>query len=477
MTATPLDRLPIDADARSRRAEALFEEQRLSLFRRADRLFAGLMVAQWVFGVGIALVSSPFTWSGGERSLHPHVLTAVLLGGAVSGLPFALALLRPGATSTRMVIAVAQVLWSALLIHLTGGRIETHFHVFGSLAFLAFYRDWRVLLLATVVVAGDHLLRGMLWPETVYGLANPEWWRFIEHAAWVVFEDIVLVLGSAHSIKEMRAMAQRQAEVEVLSESLAHSEQEKSRALDVALADLERTHQHVLRSEKLAAVGQLAASVGHELRNPLSAVRNAAAYIGKRLKDPNGAADPKVFQFLGIMDRELAASARIISDLLDFARERAPSFQPCPLRPLVDEAVGLVPAGHVRIDNRVPTDLPVPELDRDQFRQILINLLQNAVEAMPPERTDGLITIAAEIAPATGLCLRVQDNGAGIPVDAAARIFEPLFTTKTKGTGLGLAVVSNMVKGHGGTIRVDNQPGGGASFTLELPARLARDVA
>jgi signal transduction histidine kinase len=462
----------------AQRASDLFEEQRRAVYQRGDRLFAGLMVGQWLFAIGMAVVFSPYAWSGKVPSVHVHVYAAILLGGAISSLPIALALLWPGRLATRLVIAVAQVLWSALLIHLSGGRIETHFHVFGSLAFLAFYRDWRVLAIATVVVAGDHLLRGIMWSESVYGIINPEWWRFLEHAGWVIFEDSILVLGIADSIKEMRAVARRQAEVEGLSERLALSEADKSRALDTALSDLERSHQVVLKSEKLAAVGQLAASVGHELRNPLTAVRNAASFLTRRLKDPAGAADPKVPQFLGIIDRELNVSAKIISDLLDFAREREPSLQPCPLHPLVDEAIGLIHAGSVRILNEIPEDMPAPNLDRDQFRQVVLNLVQNAVEAMPAERTSGgVVTIRAEPGTPSGVKLAVVDNGAGIPHEAKARIFEPLFTTKTKGTGLGLAIVANMVRAHGGTIRVDSQPGHGSSFIIDLPMALARDVA
>ena len=87
------------------------------------------------------------------------------------------------------------MLMGALLIHLTGGRIETHFHVFGSLAFLAFYRDWRVLIPATIVVALDHMLRGFFWPQSVYGVLVASQWRWLEHAAWVVFEDVFLVVS------------------------------------------------------------------------------------------------------------------------------------------------------------------------------------------------------------------------------------------------------------------------------------------
>lgn len=97
-----------------------------------------------------------------------------MVGGIISLFPALLGLFRPGRPSTRYTIAVAQMLMGALLIHLTGGRLETHFHVFGSLAFLAFYRDWRVLVPATIVVALDHLLRGAFWPQSVYGVEGVE---------------------------------------------------------------------------------------------------------------------------------------------------------------------------------------------------------------------------------------------------------------------------------------------------------------
>jgi PAS domain S-box-containing protein len=96
----------------------------------------------------------------------------------------------------------------------TGGRIETHFHVFGSLAFLAFYRDWKVVVTATLVVVADHLARGLLWPDSVYGTQNPEWWRFLEHAGWVVFEDIVLVYACIRQLADRRRAAEHEAALE-----------------------------------------------------------------------------------------------------------------------------------------------------------------------------------------------------------------------------------------------------------------------
>jgi hypothetical protein len=202
-----------------RRAQQRFEVERLRLLISTDRLFGALMVVQWIFAIAIALVFSPYAWEGRERAVHPHVWTAILLGGAISGLPLLLIARRPGAALTRHVVAAAQMLWSALLIHLTGGRIETHFHVFASLGILAGYRSWPVLVTATVVVAGDHIVRGLLWPESVYGIVNPEWWRFLEHAFWVVFANAFLVVQCLRGMRDMRAIAERGAELEALAEN------------------------------------------------------------------------------------------------------------------------------------------------------------------------------------------------------------------------------------------------------------------
>ena len=161
-----------------------------------------------------ALWVSPLAWEGPVSRTHLHVWAAIVLGGIISLFPALLGLLRPGLPSTRYTIATAQMLMGALLIHLTGGRIETHFHVFGSLAFLAFYRDWRVLVPATIVVALDHMLRGIFWPQSVYGVLVASQWRWLEHAAWVIFEDIFLVVSCLRSVAEMRQRADRTAALE-----------------------------------------------------------------------------------------------------------------------------------------------------------------------------------------------------------------------------------------------------------------------
>jgi len=132
------------------------------------------------------------------------------------------------------------------LIHLTGGRIETHFHIFGSLAFLAFYRDWRVLVPATVIVAGDHFFRGIYWPQSVYGVLAASPWRWVEHAFWVLFEDVFLVISMRQSVEEMLRIAKREAQREATNEEI--------KAREMALRVSEEKYRHIVNAAADAIV-------------------------------------------------------------------------------------------------------------------------------------------------------------------------------------------------------------------------------
>jgi methyl-accepting chemotaxis protein len=202
------------------RALTHFHKQLDTNYREIDRLFGMLMIFQWFVGLAFALFVFPNRWP--EETLpaqHPFLL-AFLLGGLLTGVPVFFAFTQPGALLTRRVIAVSQMLMGALLIHLTGGRIETHFHVFGSLAFLAFYRDWSLLVIGTVIVAVDHLIRGFFLPQSVYGIHDASHWRWLEHAAWVIFEDVILIKSCLRGRQEMITVAERQAELEEIMENV-----------------------------------------------------------------------------------------------------------------------------------------------------------------------------------------------------------------------------------------------------------------
>jgi signal transduction histidine kinase len=429
---------PVDA-----RVAALFDQRFVESAQRTDRMLRMLLVIQWIVASGFSVLVSPLAWAGRNAEPHIHVYAAVLLGGLITLFPVLLVQRFPGTVASRVSLACGQMLWSALLIHLTGGRIETHFHIFGSLAFLAFYRDYKLLVPATVVVAADHFIRGLVWPESIYGITNPEWWRFIEHAGWVVFIDIFLIYNCIKSRGEL----------------LEHCEQQ------IALEDAADS---ASRMEKLAAVGQLAASVGHELRNPLAAIRNAHTFIGRKL-ERLGVADEKINQFMLLMERELDASGKIIANLLDFSRPKEPTRSACGLRPLIAEAVSVVPPlPHVQIVNDVPADLPVLDVDKDQLRQVFVNLIQNASEAISKD-VAGRVELTAELVGERLVRVTIKDNGPGIPIEQQAKIFQPLFSTKVKGTGLGLAVTRGIIERHGGVIRVHSDGSCGTTFEVDLP--------
>jgi two-component system, sensor histidine kinase and response regulator len=207
-------------DAIAARAQEYFVSQQNSIYRHTDALFARLLVIQWFAGIAIALWISPSAWVGTTSEIHPHVWAAILLGGVVCSCPLLLIWKWPDYVLTRHMVAIAQMFTSALLIHLTGGRIETHFHVFGSLAFLAFYRDWRVLVTGSAVVVIDHLLRGAFWPESVFGVHLAGFERALEHGGWVLFEDFFLFLAIRQSLREMRHVAAHQAELEALNTAI-----------------------------------------------------------------------------------------------------------------------------------------------------------------------------------------------------------------------------------------------------------------
>jgi signal transduction histidine kinase len=148
---------------------------------------------------------------------------------------------------------------------------------------------------------------------------------------------------------------------------------------------------------------------------------------------------------------------------------------PCPLRPLVEEVVSITPKGRVEVRNEVPEDLPVPDLDRDQVREVLITLVQNAVEALPTG--GGEVMVGAEGGTDQPWRIFVRDNGPGIPPEVAGRIFDPLFSTSAKGSGLRLAIAANVVTRHHGRIAVESTPGKGTMFVIEIPAGDVRQAA
>ncbi|MBV9999606.1 MAG: hypothetical protein JO015_10905 [Verrucomicrobia bacterium] len=191
-------------------AEGLFRREELRLRIRAEEHFFWMFLIQWIAGIIVCGWVSPLAWEATQASLHDRLIIPVGLGGLLVGTPMALIRFFPGVWFTRHVVAAAQMLFGALLIQATGGRVETHFHVFGSLAFLAFYRDPWVLLTATVTAGLDQGLRSLFWPESAFGVATGSFGHALEHVCWMLFEDTFLFSSIALSRREMSRLAREE---------------------------------------------------------------------------------------------------------------------------------------------------------------------------------------------------------------------------------------------------------------------------
>ncbi|HYF50363.1 MAG TPA: ATP-binding protein [Planctomycetota bacterium] len=431
------------------RVEQLFSQHLHAIHVRTDRLFAMIMGLQWLGAIFAALIISPRAWEGSQYQTHVHVYAALFLGGAIVSLPIALALLCPGKLLTRHVVAIGQMLMSALLIHLTGGRIETHFHVFGSLAFLAFYRDWRVLVSASIVVAVDHYLRGAYWPISVYGVVAAGQWRWLEHVWWVVFEDVFLFMAISQSIQEMRAMAERQARVEY------------------ALVEAENANR---------AKDEFLATLSHELRTPMTSLFGWTDILRKN----ENRDEATLTRGLGVIDRNLRALMRLIEDLLDVSRIVAGKFaletKPILLNTVVENAVESIrPAAEgksIELSLEMRADIVV-QGDAPRLQQVIWNLLSNAVKFTPKH---GKVCLRAELSGGQAM-LTVSDTGKGMPAEFLPHIFKRFqqadgsITRASGGLGLGLAIVRHIVELHGGSVKAASAgPGQGSVFTVALPA-------
>jgi PAS domain S-box-containing protein len=232
--------------------------------------------------------------------------------------------------------------------------------------------------------------------------------------------------------------------------------------------ELRDAQEELLRKERLAILGQLAGGVGHELRNPLGALKNAAYFLNMVIEEP----EPEVKETLEILEREVGTSERIISSLLDFARARAPVRRKVDINDIVQEALSRASVPEkVEVISQLDETLPAILADPDQLGQVFGNIILNGIQAMP--EGGRLVVQTSEVSekpPRSGwVAVSFADTGVGILEENLGKLFEPLFTTKAKGIGLGLAVTRTLVEGHGGTIEVQSEVGKGSTFTVRLP--------
>src|SRR4051794_17677522 len=273
----------------------------------------------------------------------------------------------------------------------------------------------------------------------------------------------------AHSFEVMRErLRSALAEINEFTLSLENKVEERTRQLQAAQKKL-------LHSDRLASLGQLSASVAHEINNPIAGVLNLSMLLQRMLK-ADGVPPERIEEFrkyLGQVTSETGRVGRIVSDLLAFSRRSKPQRAPADLNRIVRSTLSLVQhkmkLSNVEVETRHREDLPAISCDASQIQQVVVNLALNAAEATQskPKRRVSLATASEN----GNVILTVSDNGEGILPENLAKIFDPFFTTKPegKGVGLGLAVSYGIIQAHGGDIEVKSQPGEGTTFTVSLP--------
>ena len=241
-----------------------------------------------------------------------------------------------------------------------------------------------------------------------------------------------------------------------------------SRQVDLKTEELLESQERLLRSERFAAVGEAAAYVSHEIKNPLMVIGGMASQVERRMAE-----DPAAQEKLRIIQTEVKRLESFLGELRDFLRPVQPNKQEIDLNQVIREVKALMEEAirekGIRLEDRLHPDLPPVEADPNQLKQVLLNLVKNALEATEDQ---GAILVSSGTDD-DWVWFSVQDTGKGMSVEVQEKIFHPFYTTKEKGTGLGLAVINKIVTDHHGTITVSSAAGSGSTFTVRLPKKAA----
>ncbi len=267
-----------------------------------------------------------------------------------------------------------------------------------------------------------------------------------------------------------KALTRQEEEIRDLNRELEQKVRERTVELEEQGRQLLVTREELFRVEKLAAVGELAAGVAHEINNPLAIIRGNAELLEMELP-----LDSPSREEVAIINRQVGRVERIVSGLLHFARRKERQLDRVDLHQILNDVQGSI--GHqvsldgITLEKEYDLALPGLDADGDQLRQLFANLMANAAQAMPD---GGTLTLTTRFTPTTESCtVTIADTGNGIAPDHLSRIFNPFFTTKGSGTGLGLSISYGIVREHGGSITATNNPGDGALFTVTLPCKMS----
>ncbi|MBI4398632.1 MAG: hypothetical protein HY586_05860 [Candidatus Omnitrophica bacterium] len=249
-----------------------------------------------------------------------------------------------------------------------------------------------------------------------------------------------------------------------------------SRRLFQTRTELEQTRIRLMQSDRLATIGKLASMISHEFRNELGVMRNAAYFIKMKLLDAQEK-DEKVIQHVEILEERIRETDRIIENIITFSKTRQPNFAPTGAAELIYSTIGRMKIPpHIKVTTELEPDLPEFMADELQISMALMNIILNAIQAIG-ERP-GWVRITAGRHRGGMLGITVGDDGPGIPEKNLEHLFEPLFTTKARGAGLGLATAQMLIESHGGMIHIESKLGRGTTVGIKLPlARIKQKAA
>jgi signal transduction histidine kinase len=264
------------------------------------------------------------------------------------------------------------------------------------------------------------------------------------------------ILGYQGIIRNVTRQREEQEELRKYQRILTELVQERTRAL-------EQAQEQLLRRERLAALGQLAGGMSHELRNPLAVIRNIVYILNNFLENP----DSEVKEALVKLDKEVTRAERIITDVLNFTHPMPAIKDKVNIGDIIEAVLSnLSTPENIEVVCRLEGSLPLIVADPDKIELVFENLITNAFQAMPQ---GGQLKIAYKVQNSDWIAISIMDNGIGITSENLKNIFEPLFTTKSKGIGLGLTLVKTLIEEHGGFVEVQSKSGHGSVFTITLP--------